>query len=265
MVRQVANTAVLIAVLWVNALAGSGALSGESIGLIANRYASFFLPANYVFGIWSIIYLALASFVLFQALPAHRGSRATQAVGWWWVVNGVLNIAWIALFSFSLFGAALAVMVALLGSLVVIHVRVADAAGPIRWSERVFVAWTFDLYLAWISVALIANTFQYVTFLDWGGWGVSGQAWSSVMMVAATALGGYMALGRGSWVFPLVVAWAVSGIGVRFSEISAIAWTGFGLVPVCLAFTARTLMKGTVKGPRPSSDPPRTPPPLQTP
>ncbi len=106
MVRQIANTGVLVAVLWVNAMAGSGALSGESIGLIANRYTSFFLPANYVFGIWSLIYLALVAFTLFQSLPAQRSSRAVRAVGWWWAVSGALNIAWVALFSFSLFAAA---------------------------------------------------------------------------------------------------------------------------------------------------------------
>ena len=49
------NLAVLGLVLWANALAGSGALSGESIGLIANRYASTFLPAGWVFSIWSLI------------------------------------------------------------------------------------------------------------------------------------------------------------------------------------------------------------------
>lgn len=259
MARQIANAGVLLAVLWANALAGSGALSGESIGLIANRYPSFFLPANYVFGIWSLIYLALVTFTVFQVIPAHRSSRAVQAVGWWWAANGALNIAWIALFSFSLFAPALVVMVALLASLVVIHVRVAD--GPITRSERVFVAWTFDLYLAWISVALIANTFQYVTFLDWAGWGIPGEVWSAIMMVGATALGAYMALARGSWIFPLVVAWAVSGIGVRFQEVAPIAWTGFGLVPACLALTVRALVRGAFRSPSPSNAPSHRPPP----
>ena len=265
MVRQIANTGVLVAVLWVNAMAGSGALSGESIGLIANRYPSFFLPANYVFGIWSLIYLALVAFPLFQALPAQRSSRVVQAVGWWWAGSGVLNIAWVALFSFSRFAAALAVMVALLGTLVVIHVRVAHTASTATWGERLFVAWTFDVYLAWISVAFIANTFQYMTFQEWAGWGVPGEVWSAGMMVAATALGGYMAVARGAWVFPLIVAWAVSGIAVRFQEVSAIAWTGFGLVPVCLALTLRTLVRGGVRSPRPSSDRSRTPPPSPSP
>jgi hypothetical protein len=259
MVRQIANVGVLVAVLWVNAMAGSGSLSGESIGLIANRHTSFFLPANYVFGIWSLIYLALAAFTVFQALPAQRSSRATRAVGWWWAANGALNVAWVALFSFSLFAAALAVMVALLASVVVIHVRVADAAGPTTWGERVFVAWTFELYLAWISVALIANTFQYLTFLEWGGWGIPGETWSAVMMIVATALAAYMALVRGSWVFPLVVAWAVSGIGVRFEEILVIRWTGLGLVPVCLALTARTLVKRALRSPSPANAPSHTP------
>ncbi len=110
-------------------------------------------------------------------------------------------------------------------------------------------------------MALIANTFQFLTFLEWGGWGIPGEVWSALMMFMATALGGYMALVRGSWIFPLVVAWAVSGIGVRFRDVSAVAWTGFGLMPVCLALTVRTLVGGAVRSPGPSSDLSRTPPP----
>ena len=104
-----------------------------------------------------------------------------------------------------------------------------------------------------------------MTFQEWAGWGVPGEVWSAGMMVAATALGGYMAVARGAWVFPLIVAWAVSGIAVRFQEVSAIAWTGFGLVPVCLALTLRTLVRGGVRSPRPSSDRSRTPPPSPSP
>ena len=83
-VLQALNLAVLVLVLWLNGLAGSGGLSGESIGLIANRYPSWFLPANYVFGIWSLIYLGLTAFTVFQLLPGERSNPAVTAIGWWW-------------------------------------------------------------------------------------------------------------------------------------------------------------------------------------
>lgn len=83
--------------------------------------------------------------------------------------------------------------------------------------------WPFDLYLAWISVALISNSFQFAHVVGFGGFGISETLWSIGMMTVATALGAWMAWARGMWVFPLVVAWAIYGIGARHASLPAIA------------------------------------------
>lgn len=59
-------------------------------------------------------------------------------------------------------------MLAFLVALVVIGERVRVVGSP-TFSERVWVVWPQDLYLAWISVALIANSFQYVHVVRWSG------------------------------------------------------------------------------------------------
>ncbi|HSM05089.1 MAG TPA: TspO/MBR family protein [Longimicrobiales bacterium] len=233
---QLVNVVVLVAVLWMNGLAGSGALSGESIGLIANRYRSTFLPANWVFGIWSLIYLSLTLFTAYQALPAQRGNEAIRRIGWGWAVNGALNIAWVTLFSFALFGPALAVMLALLVNLVWIVERTGWPEGRLGWVDRVLVAYPFGLYLAWISVAVIANTFQYLTYLEWGGFGISPEVWSAIMMVVGTGLAAFMVVHRGNWLFPLVFAWAFWGIADRFADIPVIANTAYAMIGVGLGF-----------------------------
>ena len=70
-----------VAVITLNGAAASGAMSGDSIGVIANRYRSLFLPADYVFGIWSLIYLGLIASAIYQALPTAGAERAvTSAV-----------------------------------------------------------------------------------------------------------------------------------------------------------------------------------------
>lgn len=134
---KVANVLVFLVVLAANGAAGSGAMSGESIGLIANRFRSDFLPANYVFGIWSLIYLWLGVFTVYQALPGEGSSDAVRRIGPWWLVSGVLNIAWVSAFSFSQFGLAMMVMAALLVTLIALAVqvqRIADDGGAVaRW------------------------------------------------------------------------------------------------------------------------------------
>ena len=46
---------------------------------------------------------------------------------------------------------------------------------------------------------------------------------SRATIAVASALGAWMAWARGMWVFPLVVAWAIYGIGARYADLPAIA------------------------------------------
>lgn len=69
-------------------------MSGDSIGVLANRYGSRFLPANHVFGIRRVIHLGLMASVAYQSLPTPGAARAVERIGPWWVVASVLNVAW---------------------------------------------------------------------------------------------------------------------------------------------------------------------------
>ncbi|HEX4934763.1 MAG TPA: TspO/MBR family protein [Gemmatimonadaceae bacterium] len=229
---RIVNVITLVVVLAANGAAGSGAMSGESIGVIANRYRSDFLPANYVFGIWSLIYLWLTVFTVYQALPGDGPREAVRRIGPWWVITSVLNIAWITAFSFSRFALAMVVMLALLVSLVIVAERVQPLADGARAATRWCVAFPFALYLAWISVAIIANTFQYAHVVQWGGFGIAESTWSAIMMGVATLLGTAMVVTRGLWLFPLVVAWALWGIGARYADVPVLHLTAQGLVGI---------------------------------
>lgn len=221
--RQLLTFLVLVIVLVINAMAGSGELSGESIGVVANRFPSAFLPAGWVFSIWSVIYLGLTAFALYQAFPAQRSRAVHRSVAPLWIANGILNVGWVVAFSHSQFALALMIMVGLLVSLVVIEDRVLaatrDHAEPgRRWKDYFLVQAPFQLYLAWISVAMIANTFQFATYMQWDGFGVPGHVWSMVMMGVASGLGVMMVWLRGNVFFPLVVVWALAGIADRSAD-----------------------------------------------
>ena len=257
LLRQLVNVGVLVLVLWLNGLAGSGALSGESIGLLANRYRSTFLPANWVFGIWSLIYLSLVFFTVYQALPAQRDNEALRRIGWGWAVNGALNVGWIVLFSFSLFGPALLVMLALLINLIWIVERTGWPEGKLGWVDRILIAYPFVLYQAWNSVAVIANTFQFMTYLEWGGFGIGAEVWSAVMMVVGTGLAAFMVLHRGNWLFPLVFSWAFWGIADRYADVPVISNTAYAMIGLCFALVVvgvlRVRTRATLSATRPAA------------
>lgn len=232
--RQLLNGAVFALVIVANGLAGSGALSGESIGEIANRYPSSFLPAGYVFSIWSLIYLWLAAFVVYQLLPSQRENPALGRLGLAWAINGGLNVAWIVTFSFALFWPAWIIMIGLLVSLITIHERVGLGTRSLGSGDLYFVAYPFGLYLAWISVALISNTFQLATYVEWTGFGIDGPVWAVVMMLVGAALATFMVLHRGNWLFPPVFAWAYVGLAVRHPNTPLIANSAYVMAGLCL-------------------------------
>lgn len=225
------NALTLLLVLALNGAAATGAMSGDSIGVLANRYRSLFLPADWTFSIWSVIYLGLIGSAAFQLTPARGAAESVARLGPWWAITGALNVAWITLFSFGRFGLALLVMVAFLAALVVVGARLRAAGAPDTWATRAFVRWPFDVYLAWISVALISNSFQYAHVVQWGGAGIAESTWAVAMMGVAALLAVAMAWGWRAWAFPLVVAWALYGIGARHATLPAIAEATAWLIP----------------------------------
>jgi len=230
----------LALVIVLNGFAGSGKLSGESIGVIANRYPSAFLPASYAFGIWSLIYLGLLVFTLDVVFRPRRDADIHRRLGGLWPLNGLLNVAWIIAFSFGRFWVAMAIMLALLSNLIAIHLRIGDPRALGRL-DRVTTALPFGLYLSWISVAVITNAFQLAAVQGWLGLGIDGTLWSVGMMAVATGLGAFMALRRGVTVFPLVVAWALAAIAVRYPDtplITASAWSLVGIGGLVFIFCA---------------------------
>lgn len=102
-------------------------------------------------------------------------------------------------FSFARFGMALAIMVGLLVVLVVLMARLRPLRASQWLAERACVVWPFDLYLSWISVALIANSFPYAHVVGFGGFGIAESTWSVAMMIVATILGVVLAYAQGVW------------------------------------------------------------------
>ena len=63
-------------------------------------------------------------------------------------------------------------------------------------------------------------------------------------MLATTALAAFMAWRRRVWLYPIVVAWALAGIAVRFAETGMLVGTAWAMVIIGLGSLAISRRKG---------------------
>ena len=119
--RQVAVVVSVIATIVINTLANALPLNGFNTGEISDRFAVYFTPAGYVFSIWGLIYLGLIAFSIYQALPAQRENPRLRATGWWIVLGGIANSAWIFLWHYEQFPLTIVAMLILLVTLIITY------------------------------------------------------------------------------------------------------------------------------------------------
>lgn len=239
-VRQIAVLLSTIGVIVVNGLATALPLNGQGTGEISDRFDVFFVPSGYVFSIWGLIYLALIGYSIYQALPAQRENPRLQRSGWLYVLSCAANIAWIFLWHYEMFGWTIVAMVALLLLLIAIYLRLGTGFSRVPAAEAWLVRVPFSIYLGWITVATIANATTLLDYLNWGGWGISPEWWTVIMLVAATIIASAVSITRGDIAYVAVIVWAFVDIALKHSDtmiVTVAAW-------VAAVFVALTLFVG---------------------
>ena len=236
----VANLLALLATVAVNGLANALPLNGISTGDVINRDPTPFLPANWVFSIWGLIYLMLGVFVVYGLLPRGQADPAVRAISPLFVLSCLANCTWLFLWHYGQLPLSLLVMAGLLGTLIGIYGRLS----PGRHSVGLLRV-PFSVYLGWVSVASIANAAVVLDRAGWDGWGIAPDTWAVVMIVAGAALATVIGLLFADPFYVAVFVWAFAGIAVRQTELpnvaGAAAWSAgaLALLTVVTAFLAR--------------------------
>lgn len=236
-VRQVANVLALVVTVIVNGLANGLPLNGQTTGEISDRAQVFFVPAGYVFSIWGLIYLGLAAFAVYQALPGQRANERLRRLGPWFVISCVFNSAWIFAWHYEQFALSVLIIVGLLASLIVIYAKLGIGRAPSSRRELFLVNAPFSIYLGWVTVATIANVTAFLFFAGWDGWGISPVAWTVVMLIAATAIAAAVGLTRADAAYTAVLVWAFVGIAVKHAGTPPVAlasWVAAGVMTLVL-------------------------------
>ena len=230
--RQVVNVLAFAATLVVNGLANALPLNGQTTGEISDRFQVYFVPAGYVFSIWGLIYLALLAFAVYQALPAQRDNPRLRRAGYSFALSCVANVVWLFLWHYEIFALTIVAMLALLLLLIATYLRLEAGRARVSAAEKWLAHVPFSIYLGWITVATIANVTSLLDYVNWGGWGVSPEAWTVVMLVAGAGIATAMGLTRGDVAYMLVIVWAFAGIAVKHAATPVVAIAAWAMVSV---------------------------------
>ncbi len=249
--RQITTILGVVATIVVNGLANALPLNGQLTGEVSDRYLVYFVPAGYVFAIWGLIYLGLAAFAVYQALPAQRANPRLRSIGPLFVLASAANIAWIFLWHYEVFPATLAVMLVLLASLIAIYLRLGTGRTQASQAERWAVRVPFSIYLGWITVATVANASQLLYVLGWNGGAIGPQAWAAIMLAVAVVIAILMASTRRDVAYLLVLVWAFIGIALKHAGVPLVsisAWAATAVAALAAVWSLIPRRTGTPIG-----------------
>jgi len=201
----------------VNGLASSLALNGRTTAEVSDLYFTLVTPAGYVFAIWGVIYALLLVFVVFQALPNQREKPFLTQISVLFILSSVLNVVWLFLWHYDQIVLSVALMFALLTTLIVVYFRLGIGKSSVSLKERVFVRLPFSVYLGWITVASIANVASALVAVKWDGFGLANDVWAVIVIAVALLITLGVIATRKDVAYSLVIVWALVGIAVNQS------------------------------------------------
>ena len=224
---QIVNIIALVLVLVMNFLANALPLGGRTINEISDALPSYFTPAGYTFAIWGVIYTALFGFTIYQALPAQRNNQLLGRIGWGFAISSVFNAVWLVTWHYGYYALSIAVMAALLVTLIIIYVRleIGQRNPELSLQNKLLIQFPFSIYLGWITVATIANVASVTSYFGWDGLGIAEPTWAAIMIGVAVVVVSLVLFNRRNLSYAGVLVWALFGIRSAQADVPLVANT----------------------------------------
>lgn len=238
MIQKIANLNFFVLMVVMNYLANALPINGKTTGELSDAYPNLFVPAGITFSIWGVIYLMLLLFVLLQFRESNK--EIVQQLGWLFTIGCMLNSLWIVAWHYQWLPVSLVIMLGLLATLVVINISLKGQ--PVSITKA-----AFGIYLGWICIATIANVTALLVNYKWGGWGLSEQVWTIVMIAIGASIVLITQVRLSNPFIGLAVVWAFLGIAIKrqpdFQSIFYMAIAGMVVVGL---FTVFQFVRGRV-------------------
>ncbi len=231
LVIRVLSILAFILMLTVNALASILPINGLNTGQISNLYPNLFTPAALTFSVWGVIYLFLLLYTIYQigliGKKSQNFEKVIRETGGLYILTCLTNTAWILCWQYKFMAASVGVMLILLATLIIICHKLRRSIGTGRTlGEKWMISVPFSLYLAWISVATIANITAFLVKIKWDGFGIAPQIWTIAVILVAITLTWLIQRRYRDIAYSLVVIWALTGILIQHMGFFKMAYWG---------------------------------------
>ena len=194
-------------------------------------------PAGYAFSIWSLIYLGLLVFSVFQALPANVSRfRPVRTL---YVLTCALNCAWLYFWHQEQIVVCFVIIVALAVVLFAINYILRE---PESTADAWIAKGTFEIYFGWVTAAALVNFAIMLKFLNALGSAKTETIFAVVLILLAAGLAVLMRIRLRDYFYPLAIAWALTAIAVKQSGQTAVVVACAAGVIACLIATLSFVM-----------------------
>lgn len=229
-----------IGVLIVNYLANSLPINNRSTGAISDDYTNLFTPAGITFSIWGLIYLALATYVIYQFVQFGNENKEEKEsllnkINILFIATSVANISWIFAWHYDYIGISLIIMIIFL----ILLIKIANIINfeKLNIQSKIFVMIPFSLYFGWITIATIANVSVFLVSLGYRGFWLSEAVLTIITLSIGAIIGILGILKAKNIVYGLVFIWAYLGILIKHISIEGLNMQYPGIIvtiSICL-------------------------------
>jgi hypothetical protein len=200
------NLLLFAGMIVMNYLANALPLNGKTTGALSDAYPNLFVPAGVTFSIWGVIYILLVTFCVIQFTTSHQA--VISRIAWLFGITCIFNALWIVAWHYERLPLSLILMLGLLVSLIWINLFIKDLPAG-------FIKAAFGIYLGWICIATIASVTALLVNYGWGGFGISEETWTIIMIAAGTLIVSLTVLRLDNPFVGLSVVWAFAGIMIK--------------------------------------------------
>lgn len=197
--------------------------------------------AGYAFSIWSVIYVGLVAYAVWQALPRNDASPVIGALALPSAVAIAGCGAWILASAFDARWLTVAIIVGSAAVLTAGLVRAARRGGKPTIAEQAFVWWPLGLLAGWLTIASAVNILTVLTAERLIGDMAKVGAVAGVAAVLAAALIGLRAMRLAA--YGVAIAWGLVAVWVAEKagkpDVAAVALGAAVLVAGYAAWQAR--------------------------